>query len=265
MKRHIHVLLVTLILLSGCLGNLRTETPDETDTNASGNNNYSYPSLRDIGAQSLRSYKLLVDSRANIVELQFYYVDDRLPPQMAMDAMVTNLEMITSDKKITVPEPISIDVDNNLPTYRWTSEDIFTLVEENIRDEPENKFIFPIFILNGFRNGTLASGEYFLESILIWPDSFTRQNDMYRFVLVHEMGHAIGLVNLGIPMVVDRLPSKEDDPCQCHSFQEDSPMYPQLRIGNFPFEMIFRNGQYLPYIYNDDDLKDIESFIDYYS
>ena len=45
-------------------------------------------------------------------------------------------------------------------------------------------------------------------------------------IAVHDIGHALGLVDREAPMLTPRLPDKEADPCQCHSNNRDSVMYP---------------------------------------
>lgn len=51
--------------------------------------------------------------------------------------------------------------------------------------------------------------------------------DVERTVLLHELGHAFGLVNRGVPMLHDR----EADGRAGHSTNPDSVMYPVLRLG----------------------------------
>ena len=100
-----------------------------------------------------------------------------------------------------------------------------------------------IVYLNGHaesRNGGHAAGRtlYQQGALFVFPDAFESAYEIRagfrsdascaaeRAVLLHELGHAFGLVNRGIPMLHDR----EADDHAGHSTNPASVMYPTLRI-----------------------------------
>lgn len=77
-------------------------------------------------------------------------------------------------------------------------------------------------------------------------------------VLAHELGHALGLVGLAVPALTDRL--HPDDPCQCHSDNTASLMYPRTHNLQEHAMNILSEGRVAPIGFDADDLADLAAF-----
>jgi hypothetical protein len=69
-----------------------------------------------------------------------------------------------------------------------------------------------------------------------------------RAILLHELGHTLGLVNRGVPMLVDR----EAEAHSGHSTNPNSVMYPSLQIAASGLVL-----QSIPHGFDRDDLADL--------
>lgn len=207
-----------------------------------------------------RLYHLLVDSEINTIYIDIDFVGDRKPPKMAIEAVIENLNTVVPNKNVVVPEPTIIYVADDSEAYVWNIDEIYGLSQAHRHKGSNNEITIHILILNGRYEETTVGGFFLLDFIAIFPQIFVfNQPEVIRGVLVHEMGHALGLVNYGAPMVNPRLPPKEDDSCQCHSTQESSPLYYKFSSVPWLLERI-QDGKHIPYKYNNDDLADIEEF-----
>lgn len=79
-----------------------------------------------------------------------------------------------------------------------------------------------------------------------------------RAVLVHEMGHALGLVDLGTPMVRDH----EDKAHEGHSSNKESVMYYAVENTVDLFSFFSGGCSEIPYEFDQDDLADLRALRD---
>lgn len=80
-----------------------------------------------------------------------------------------------------------------------------------------------------------------------------------RAVIVHEMGHLLGLVDSGTPAQnEDRI--YQGDPCKCHSNRQESVMYYAVESSNI--NNIFDGGESIPYQFDRYDREDIRNVRD---
>lgn len=158
----------------------------------------------------------------------------------------------------------------------WSRIELYEIADKLLNDRIEYGQAFTAFIfLNGKIKedqpplGTEILGVSFI-FVDLMDDGVARvgqtsapnigRAEVERAVAIHEFGHAIGLVDSGIPMLENRIPPEEDDPCQCHSDQPDSVMYHSVSNYQAALEHIVQDGSQLPYTFNDSDWRDIRSF-----
>lgn len=79
-------------------------------------------------------------------------------------------------------------------------------------------------------------------------------------VLIHEVGHAMGLVNYLIPAQSERI--APDDPCECHSARRASVMYPSLHNAQDHLQALLDRQAVGPIGYDDEDRADLDAFRD---
>lgn len=93
---------------------------------------------------------------------------------------------------------------------------------------------------------------------LLGPGTSELERIVERSVLIHEMGHLLGLVNNGIPMVKDH---EDKDPKHSpkHSTNKESVMYWAVESSRALYEMFFKvnSNTDLPYKFDADDKADI--------
>lgn len=246
MNKSIIFLLTITILVPGCFGETTSERAKRFDS-----------------FEEQRLYRLLVETDIDTIIVDIDYVGNRRPPQIAIEAIRENLETVAPHVEISIPEPTLIVVNDDSPNYVWNLNTIIQLsaVERQNEDKNHNAVIH-IMVLNGKDEDKFAPriGFFFTDFIVIFPDALVIDNqpELIRGAMVHELGHAVGLVDFGVPMMTPRIPSEKDDPCQCHSTQEDSPLYYKFS-STWLLEKI-EDGKHIPYIFNKDDLADIEEF-----
>jgi hypothetical protein len=138
-----------------------------------------------------------------------------------------------------------------------------------------------VFYLDGKLGNTTygeAAGSYGQDEIDMYPDTFrgrtvvslgpavipyldaNKRDLIYENeVLLHEAGHAMGLVNNGIPMVHDHVDASET--CRCHSSNSASIMH--SGVDAIPLEYTWLKSSDLPRRdFDSDDLADIKAFQD---
>lgn len=79
-----------------------------------------------------------------------------------------------------------------------------------------------------------------------------------RAVLVHELGHALGLVNLGTPMVRDHEDKAHGEEGRGHSANERSVMYYNVDTSNVLLNVI-SGGANIPFQFDADDKADLRA------
>ncbi len=114
----------------------------------------------------------------------------------------------------------------------WTHESVY----EEVRRAGEIGDIQVLFLDGEYDQGSLGLA-FSTEIVVFIPSEEERglvgqtQNmalQRYRATTIHELGHVVGLVNRGIPMVNDHV--DPEDACQCHSDNRRSVMHASSHI-----------------------------------
>ncbi len=170
-----------------------------------------------------------------IIEID--YVAGHRPSQSAMDLLDQRMEELA--KK---PDGVHVRLGDELPATdrSWTVSAIDALKRQHLTEKTSGSTIttYVVYLDGGFATDTdelktfgLAYGH---DTVAIFHESISRScNNPLRFctsvasieraVLVHELGHVIGLVNNGLPMVNDHEDKHPDH--RRHSTNERSVMY----------------------------------------
>lgn len=135
----------------------------------------------------------------------------------------------------TISVPKAISEMNLIPDQNkssWTANDAVDLFERHHNLQPtQTQGVFYIYFVNGFSSSgqsTIAFSVNTTPVILVFKDVITQSgvsNILQRFIeqstIVHELGHAFGLVNNGIPMVVNHQALDQS----AHTQNQDCVMY----------------------------------------
>ena len=209
------------------------------------------------------------------IYVQFDYVPGYAPSQIALDAFEQNLRTATlKDNVSMVVREINTSLVGDTSSHRaWTEDEARRLDVETFAfdsrwlGEKGTAYIHVLY-LNGDPVDTLADvvAVAIKNKILMFPDHMAEpgaaglngHTQIERQILVHELGHVLGLVNSGIPMVHAR----EDLRFPHHSSELDSPVCvcdeeprrvaPLLGGANESFSPPFR--------FNEHDMEDIIAF-----
>jgi len=173
-------------------------------------------------------------------------------------------------KEVTHKTDVRFVVEQSLPNdsgKRWTGDELIALERETRSTEHKA----PVAVLRilypagTFENGAAAGvafGGKRLAPAVVFMDSLRDLSTVIpgttvpaeRAVLVHEVGHALGLVNTGITPVNDH----EDPQHPGHSKNPKSVMYWQVNKMNGLREMLLRDGS-IPDTFDSDDREDLRS------
>ncbi|MFP5384487.1 MAG: hypothetical protein ACLGHN_00310 [Bacteriovoracia bacterium] len=137
---------------------------------------------------------------------------------------------------------ISVEVPSTLPQMvkispqsktSWSVQEVMDLAKKYPLSEPPNVSEFQIFFLNGLADGNPGVIGYHISHTkimaifkdVIKSSGSNNQDFVPKYVeqatLIHEMGHALGLVNNGIPMIQNH----QDVPHGAHCSNPDCVMY----------------------------------------
>jgi hypothetical protein len=193
------------------------------------------------------------------------------PCPAALDAVMANLEAVANKRSIRMLGPTFIARGDG----DYSNKELLALhaTSSSTMEPRAGKFgsgetaVLHIVYLNGkadSRGGGHAAGRTFYDHgvLFVFKESFQGARafgdvsrdatcDVERTVLLHELGHALGLVNRGIPMTSPR----EADDHAGHSSNRHSVMYPVLHISS--------NGlvlQELPRGFDAADLRDLRAY-----
>lgn len=264
MNKSFPTLIFISLTISGCL-------------EGSGNNHSNEMVFENIDIERL--YYLYIDSSIERIVVDVDFVGDRAPSELSLDAIRSNLETLAPNRLVSIPAPTRVSVDYDSRERIWTYDEFYNTAIHNRDFYGDDAVTVHVLILNGKNEYGMGVEGFFdpaANTIAFFPDaSFLLSLDEQEFdypafyeivergIIVHELGHALGLVNNGAPMKTNRLPSEEEDPCQCHSTEEDSPMYYSTH-GPWILEKIEEN-KHIPFRFTPSDLADIQAFKDIYS
>ncbi len=249
-------LVILLVLASGCL---------EADFHAEDDMLQWHP------------HTLLLQNSVPDLLVEIDYVAGREPSQFALNALRSVLENVTDKRIITILEPTEIP-----PTG---DEQTFASVERAHREHfshggsnddgnvrwKENGTLHILYLDgqgDGFSGvytqdlGVAILPDYYQSAVLIGP-YVTRPVDprvAERAVLMHEVGHALGLVNCGIPMVRHH---HDDGVSPCHSNRIESVMrYGYGQMDEALLGMMMSQDVEPVWQFDEYDLEDIQAFIE---
>lgn len=262
------VILAAVILLSGC-----TTLIDRID---------GRDGLREHGPSAAalvwgQPFPELVVEIDYVRELEDRQPESLAPSQEAIGLMTQALEEETDKEQITVQRPQPIEVDDPSTSKTWSMEEIAQL-RERVFDSGDPDRIgqgstayLHILYLNGHQDQSRVVGFSTGPWLVVFPDQYDptagaglglgvalpnlAPEKVERSVLIHEVGHSLGLVDNGAPMTTDRL--HPDDECDCHSEFEDSVMYPFVRNRQALFEYL-QDNEHTPYRFDTYDKADLE-------
>ncbi len=223
---------------------------------------------------------LLWDNPFPRLVVEVDYVEGRPPSPIALSALEETLRDVTGKQEITILQPTAIapvggSCQSRLGMFHETH---FDSGLPGRSGNPETGVAWlHVMILAGVDCGG-AAGVFQdgMSAVFVFPDSF---DDMIplpqevpdevglpnagaaqveRAVLIHEVGHALGLVNIGIPMVNPH----EDPEHPGHSSNEGSVMYWAVDSTAGLMELIENDNENVPYKFDADDLADLQSYRD---
>lgn len=199
---------------------------------------------------------------AEQVVIEIDYVAEREPSALALDALDETLRKTTS-KDIVLVGPGSASLSRaESPSHEWTRDMLVSFAREN-KDRQSAAYLHVLYVDGHYGS---ALGVNFGDTSFVFMDQITNlgsfplkrniaPGDAERSVLIHEVGHALGLVNNGVPMVKPHEHPEDDG----HSNNRDSVMWPTADTYAGMLAMIGADEP-LPYAFDADDLADLAAF-----
>jgi hypothetical protein len=217
-----------------------------------------YPSLEQA---------LLWNDVADQLSFRLIHAPGYEPADDTVLALIKEAQRATAKTTVNVAETTTIPNHNSDQYREWTTADLRVLANQYQAGNyyADGTAMFTIFFLDGvWLGGPNASGGgvQVFDAAFVFGDIYggdlrvplpgAQTNEQH--TTLHEFGHAIGLVNCGIPMVVAR----ETGPGECHSTNDSSVMN-----GVTALEAIvdaFAEGTLMSSRFDQDDLDDIRAF-----
>lgn len=207
------------------------------------------------------------------------HVEDREPSQLALDALKETLINVTDKRTVTVQTSERVDPGDASSSRKWDARQVHSLHEKSFESELDSLYgagdtaYLHVLYLNGHyetEEGQIARGVQLGNVLAVFPDRadtvlasvgpYGPPNPapevVERSITIHELGHALGLVNLGAPMLTERI---YDDACRCHSTMEDSVMYGGASPESGSVLEYYQDNQWVPYKFDKYDLADLEA------
>ena len=206
------------------------QNPEPTETNAPAGDTPPRASTDDLGGvgRNGRAY-LRPDHPQMIVEIDVQ--DGARAGQDAVDHLVATIR-----RYVDKPEGVQLSGGNSFASDRreWSRDDLRAVAEANRQHYSDDRTVvlYLLYVRGGFyRDGeqTQAIGvAYNSSEIALFPDRWSgigalvgTDRNIERAVLVHEFGHALGLVNLTYQSAIEH----EDPDHPGHSSNRRSVMY----------------------------------------
>ncbi len=237
-------------------------------------------------------------SEPSEVIVELHHVAGREPEEFGLERMREELQALTSKSTITILPSVEIQVGDESDDRMWTVSELYSLrAQYFVGHGPaqqtakgawlsEDAVYIHVMFLNGL--GQLEEDRYFV-GLQTVPTLFVLADhtddliatggssptgrvsvddpsdepighaESEAAILIHELGHAIGLVGREAPMLTPRLPSANDDQCQCHSNQEDSVMFAGVESLTLDDLQNPEGELYATYTFDGFDIEDVES------
>lgn len=249
------IALICVLALAGCLSSM---PHDEHDSDGD-----STPAAL-IWAEPFPTLLIEVD-----------YVEGREPSRLALDVLLATLTEVTDKREVIIQTPTALPRED--PRFSgprdWSAAELFALRKEFFdAGHPAElgrdgvAFLHVMYLNGRFVDDEVSGvGAQIGPAVYVFLDRArdlsvghygtpnpTREYDE-RSILIHEVGHALGLVNHGIPMIVDRLHNDGR-----HSNRPESVMWPGLRGPSF-LEIV-QDNTWTPYRFDEYDLQDLQTF-----
>lgn len=203
-----------------------------------------------------------------VVEID--HAPGRAPSRLARDHLLEELRNVTSKTGVSIKLEQSLPDDEN---KRWTSEDLLELE----RETRTTQHAAPVALLHvlypagtystdGVAGITISGTQ--LGPITVFLDTIDEidlgfgpiqqppqaRDEIERSTLLHEAGHAMGLVDNGLPMVEPH----EDAEHEGHSSNPQSVMYWQVDQADGIREFLLHDGS-IPVFFDNADRADLRS------
>lgn len=258
--------LLAMLLLGGCFGIDPNYRP------------VPHPRPAEAYSDTLPAALIWAHPYPNLL-VEIDYVEGREPSTLALDALHATLDAVTDKEEIVIAPPTALPASDARfqGMHDWSTEDLAKVHLDYFDARAPDSFgadetaRLHIMYLNGYYSfnspfhvpqGVL--GLQLIDVLLLFPDGLTLPSGdpnsagspypyHERRALVHELGHALGLVNLSIPM---QRPHVAED--GVHSNNPQSVMS-QGNLGPFALE-VAQDNQWLPYTFDADDQADLAAF-----
>ena len=220
---------------------------------------------------------ILNDDAFDVLVVEIDVASEYQPSALALSALRETLTQYAKKDTITVLEPTRVPAFGATHSLADVLEYHVVTRDRGTREQPwsGSTFYIHVLYLDGQREETAVLGEYHGNGeITIMGDLMVsglgprygelpggiREDQVERKSLIHEFGHAFGLVNCGIPMIRPH----EDPRLPCHSNNEHSVM--SYWNWTTPQENVFRSVEELaniPWTFDEDDKRDMVAYKGY--
>lgn len=231
-----------------------------------------------------------------IVEID--HVEGREPSPAAIDHLLTVLREATDKRSVELLGPTRIEVEDTSEDVAWNATErwdlharTYSIPDPHAKGSGQAAVIHVLYVNGGIgdegKGREVADGHVAFvapdhidggsdvwirgERVVLDPPPAEASERLYRekletYLLVHGVGHVLGLVNAPLPMLEDRLPDEDRDPCQCHSTSRDSVMGVQHKdwingvADQGPSTEEDEDLDAVPTTFDDHDIEDIRAF-----